>query len=134
MATYRITGFTDVDHVLTVEPAGSDGRGRERWAYELAADDAVIFTGCDLSTPSGTSEDKAAVAALFFLTLRPDDVESDYFDDYGPKQRDWRDCHAEELSLALCDDDGDELDTLARYRTDDVEISDAATPWCNPVA
>lgn len=72
-----------------------------------------------MSSPSGASEDEAAHSALTFLTLRPGDVEAEYFDRYSDIQCEWRDMYAEELSLALYDDESRE--TLRRYRLDDAD-------------
>ncbi len=118
MATYKLDGFTDVTHTLTIDPDGFDACGRRRWRYRLLAGDEAIFTGDDLSSPPWTVEDEAARAALSFLTLREHDVEDEYFTRHGytQAQLDWRDTHAEALSLALCAENGTGVDSLARFR------------------
>jgi len=119
MATYRLDGFTDLPHTLTVAPAGRP-RGRQLyWRYELTAGAEVIFTGDDLgSSADGCSTDQAARSALSFLTLRPGDTDADYFNDYTPAQQAWRDAHAEALAMALYTEHGEEVTDLGRYRQD----------------
>ena len=117
MATYRLDDFADIPHTLTISRAGQDGDGRIRWRYKLAAGNAVIFSGEDLSSPSGTNEDQAARAALGFLTLRPGDTDAGYFGSYSPAQQAWRDAHAEDLSMALITEDGDSASDLGAYRS-----------------
>ena len=124
MAIYKLTGFAEICHALVITPAGGDGPGRERWRYELFAGGSLIFDADDLSSPGGASEDEVAHSALTFLTLRLGDVEAEYFDGYSDIQCEWRDMYAEELSLALYDDESRE--TLRRYRLDDADAETQA--------
>lgn len=126
MAIYTLTGFTEIGHTLVITPAGGDGFGRERWRYELYADGSLIFDAADLSSPSGASEDEVAHSALTFLTLRPGDVEAEYFDDYTPIQCAWRDMYAEDLSLVLYEYES--RASLRRYRVDDADAEIPAGP------
>lgn len=119
MATYKLTGFADIDHALVITSAGRDGFAHERWRYELYAGGSLIFDAADLSSPIGASEDEVAHSALTFLTLRPGDVEAEYFDGYSPVQCAWRDMYAEDLSLVLYEDES--RATLRRYRIDDAD-------------
>jgi hypothetical protein len=63
--------------------------------------------------------EELALTALSFATLRPGDVEEDYFNDYSDVALDWRDRYAEMLSLivadfqALREEDLDEIEAVA---------------------
>lgn len=124
MAIYKLAGFAEIDHALVITPAGCDRFGHERWRYELYADGSLIFDSADLSSPSGASEDEVARSALTFLTLRPGDVEAEYFDDYTPIQCAWRDMYAEDLALVLYEDES--RTSLRRYRVDDADAEMSA--------
>jgi hypothetical protein len=62
----------------------------------------LIFEGEDFAVGMSTPIDSdAAVGSLLgFLSLRPGDVESEYFEGYTASQIEWRDARAEELSFA----------------------------------
>ncbi|MEV0406630.1 hypothetical protein [Actinoallomurus sp. NPDC050550] len=93
----------DADHILEI---GADGRTddhRIRYRYRLSHKKQTIFHGRDFCSGSGprpVAETllQAARSLLGYLTLRPGDVEADYFDEYTPEQLMWRDEFAEELS------------------------------------
>lgn len=94
----------DDDHVLKI---GADCRtddGRIQYSYRLSRSDQTIFQGHDFCSGAGAEPVVGALAhaagsLLGFLTLRPGDVEADYFDEYTRAQIAWRDEFAEELSL-----------------------------------
>lgn len=69
---------------------------------------ATIFEGVDFSTTAGTTYGEAARGVLGFLTLRPGDTDSEYFDGYTPEQIAWRDEYAEELALFALDAEDDQ--------------------------
>lgn len=94
MAGYRLDEFHSIKvvrHAVELH--------RTTWRYELHCDDELIFTGADFSTPGLSSPGEAARSILAFLTLRPGDVESEYFDSYTSYQIAWRDAKAEDLSM-----------------------------------
>ncbi|GAA4491523.1 hypothetical protein GCM10023191_025660 [Actinoallomurus oryzae] len=94
----------DADHILGI---GSDGRtddGRIRYAYHLSRKGCTIFEGRDFCSgsnakPTVEALSHAAGCLLGFLTVRPGDVEEDYFAEYTFQQLSWRDEFAEELSI-----------------------------------
>lgn len=116
MTRFDLSQFTDTPHTLIIEPAGYTPWNGERWHYELYCADQLIFIGTDLGGPSGATEDEMACAAIGFLTLRPGDTDDEYFSDYTPHQCVWRDEYAEELSMILHDENGDEVSDLSVYR------------------
>lgn len=73
--------------------------------YAFWHDGALIFEGSDFAASPlhAIDSDDAVYALLFFLSMRPGsgDVESEYFDDYTPAQRDWAQMYGEELSLLV---------------------------------
>lgn len=46
---------------------------------------------------------RTIAALLSFLSLRPGDVEKEYFDNYTPKQMEFAEQHGEDLSLIVYD-------------------------------
>lgn len=118
MSSFDLTCVTELPHTLIIEPAEYTPWNGERWYYELYCAGRLIFSGKDLGGPSGATEDEIARAAIGFLTLRPGDTDDEYFDDYTPYQCEWRDLYAEELSMILHDEDGDEVSDLSAYRND----------------
>lgn len=94
------------DHTLHVAPERRDEDGRLRWRYVLEHSGRVIFEGNDLTTGAYSEADPADAARtlLSFVTLRPGDVDDEYFDRYTPEQLEWRDSiHAEDLSAYAID-------------------------------
>lgn len=118
MSTFIIDGFTSEPHTLTIEPAGIFPGMRERWSYELFCGDQLIFSGSDMGSPDGVTEEEVAAHALFFLTLRPGDTDKEYFAEYTQEQHDWCTEHAEDLALCLYDENGCEVTDLSPYRID----------------
>jgi len=96
----------DTTHKLEVWDLGIlwDRYGtRQVFGYRFYSGAALVFESVDLSGPTGMSARRAAAEALCFLTLRPGDVEDDYFDDYTPAQIEWRDTYAEDLAGEVFD-------------------------------
>ncbi|WP_329240307.1 hypothetical protein OG417_40015 [Actinoallomurus sp. NBC_01490] len=94
----------DADHVLSIGSDSHTNDGRIRYAYQLSRKGCAIFEGRDFcsggnATPTVEALAHAARCLLGFLTLRPGDVEEDYFAEYTPQQLSWRDAFAEELSI-----------------------------------
>lgn len=122
MSKFVISGFTENVHTLIIEPAGFYREGcpftRERWAYQLFCADTLIFSGSDLGSPAGCTEDTVAVHALGFLTPCPGDTDSEYFSDYTREQLAW--CHANAGPLGSClyDEEGEETADLSAFRDD----------------
>jgi hypothetical protein len=99
--------------VLTMWYTGrSDNYGKDILGYQLTHKGAVIFTGEDFGcSPLYTATSASSASALLgFLTLRPGDVEADYFErhNYTPEQLAWTDTEAEALSMYGMDDFLDE--------------------------
>jgi hypothetical protein len=65
----------------------------------------VIFNGADIFLGCGHEVLKVATfkTVMGFLTLRLGDTDKDYFDEYTPAQIEFRDTHAEYLSLLALD-------------------------------
>jgi hypothetical protein len=103
MAAYDLDGA----HIIHVSREGCNG-GRVQWSYVLEHDGKVIFEGADFSTAVGATYGEAAVGVLGFLTLRPGDTDSEYFDSYTDAQVAWRDEHAEDLAMFAMEYEGEE--------------------------
>ena len=69
-------------------------------AYELYYSGELIFQGADFccSPMHAVDSDQCLGGILTFLSLRPGDVDSKYFDSYTPKQMEFARSHGEELS------------------------------------
>lgn len=65
----------------------------------------VIFEGADYGVPSHQciDSDDAVRGLLVFLTLRPGDTDSEYFEGYTDAQRAFCEEHAEALAMASYD-------------------------------
>ncbi|MEV7012697.1 hypothetical protein [Streptosporangium sp. NPDC051022] len=98
----------DEDHLLEIWPAGYRD-GRIQWYYRLSRKRRTIFAASDIRSAAGTVLStqelvNAARSVLAFLTLRPGDVEAEYFDAYTATQLTWRDRYAEELAAFAMED------------------------------
>lgn len=98
----------DEDHLLEIWPAGHRD-GRIQWYYRLSRKRRTIFAASDIRSATGTVLStqelvKAARSVLAFLTLRPGDVDAEYFDAYTSTQLAWRDRYAEELTAFTLED------------------------------
>jgi hypothetical protein len=100
----------DDDHALELEPIERTDDHRIRWWYRLssASNDTAIFEGDDVCSAVGavvTTQEYAWTArcVLSWLTLRPGDVDADFFRNDTDAQTVWRDAHAEEMSIYTLD-------------------------------
>lgn len=102
MAAYRLHD----EHTIHVSRESRDGH-RTTWHYVLERNGATIFEGADFSAGTELTYGEAAREVLGFLTLRPGDVDEDYFTDheYTPEQIAWRDECAEDLAPFGMEDD-----------------------------
>ena len=87
-----------------------DNRGSAILAYRLSSGGKAIFEGADFSaSPSLAIDSDSAVSSLMaFLTLRPGDADSEYFENYNEDQLAFCANHAEalanEVSFRFCED------------------------------
>lgn len=116
MSRFILPAFTGVPHTLIIERAEYTPWNGERWHYELYCAEQLIFSGDDLGGPPGATEDEMARSAIGFLTLRPGDTDDEYFGGYSEEQCAWRDEYAEELSMILYSETGEEVPDLSKYR------------------
>ena len=80
-------------------------RNKQIAGYRLKQDDVVLFEGEDFyCSPMYTPcSDDAAEEVMGFLTLRPEDVEDEYFEKYTPAQLEYCRKYAEMLDVEVCD-------------------------------
>ena len=88
-----------MDHIRTWMDGGfrlelhdtycTDALGKCRLAYELYHRDQLVFEGDDFccSPLHAIDSDESVAALLGFLSLRPGDTDSEYFDGYTGKLR-----------------------------------------------
>ncbi len=81
-----------------------DCQGKSILAYELLDEEhggKLIFEGDDFhaSPLHAIDSDATAASLLGFLSLRPGDTDSEYFDCYGSEQLEWCQVRGEELAL-----------------------------------
>src|SRR5208283_5328520 len=69
----------------------TDSRGKSILGYRLKMDGKPIFQGEDFhcSPMHCIDSDETVKAIMSFLTLRPGDTDSEYFDNYTPSQLDY---------------------------------------------
>ena len=86
----------------------TDWRGQIKIAYQLSykaidGKRVVVFEGADFcgSPLHADDSDETVKSLLHFLTLRPGDTDSEYFQDYTAEQVVWCTQHAEGLSCAV---------------------------------
>jgi hypothetical protein len=97
--TWTREGFTL--HVYDTDRC--DQHGKAILAYELydqEMGDEPLFTGADFhcSPLHAIDSDETLATLLGFLSLRPGDTDSEYFEHYSQRQRDWCEQRAEDLS------------------------------------
>jgi hypothetical protein len=82
------------------DPNERDSYGKAVLAYEFYHDDTLIYQNEDFhcSPLHGTDSDETVTSLLQFLSLRPGDMDPDYFNDYSPEQLAWCMEHGEQLS------------------------------------
>lgn len=68
----------------------------------------VLFRGSDFATPNAIDGDASVRGLMSFLTLKPGDTDSDYFEGYTPAQLAYADHHAEALQMAVIDKFGED--------------------------
>lgn len=68
-------------------------------AYEFYHDGKLIFSGADFfcSPCVAVDSDQCVGSLLTFLSLRPGDMDDEYFEDYTTEQMDFAQSHGEEL-------------------------------------
>lgn len=101
--------------VLTTWDTGRTGfGGKYLVGYRLESVDngarAVVFEGEDFgcSPMHAVDADETCRGVMSFLTLRPGDTDSEYFDSYTPEQLEFAGEHAEALGCAVSDRFGEE--------------------------
>jgi hypothetical protein len=95
---WRKSGFT----LRLWDTNTRDWRGQSRLAYELKDGRKVIFAGEDFAgSPMHSDDSLETVASLLgFLTCKPGDTDSEYFDKYTEDQMDWcQSFRCEELAM-----------------------------------
>ena len=75
----------------TFVPCGRGYMGDTFLAFQFSDRGRVIFAGQAFAPPLGVAidSDECVAACLFSFTLRPGDVEEEFFDGYTPRQRAW---------------------------------------------
>jgi len=110
--TWRRDGFS-----LRLYDTGRTGDyGKARLAYRFRDRGTLIFEGDDFfCSPMHAIDSLDCVYSLLgFLSLRPGDTDSEYFDGYTPEQMAWcQSGRAEWLSCLVCD--GEERLSKLRY-------------------
>ncbi len=80
--------------------------GKHILAYRFWDGEALIFEGADYGcSPMHAIDSDGAVAGLLaFLSLKPGDTDSEYFEDYSPEQMAWcQGGRAEQLGCWVCE-------------------------------
>ena len=94
----------------------TDGRGVTIIAYQLDDERAgcPIFVGADFagSPLSADDSDECLRSLLGFLSLRPGDVEPEYFEHYSAEQLAFAEIHGEELGCYAFDDSASHWDEV----------------------
>jgi len=69
--------------------------------YRFWDGDELMFEGKDYGVPRGTklTDGSVVVTLLGFIGLKPGDTDDEYFENYTPKQLEWADQRAEDVSL-----------------------------------
>jgi hypothetical protein len=100
--TWRRDGFS-----LRLYDTGRTGQyGKARLAYRFRDKGKLIFEGDDFfCSPLHAIDSLDSVYSLLaFLSLRPGDTDSEYFESYTPEQMNWcQSGRAEWLSCIVCD-------------------------------
>lgn len=89
------------DHRLILWETGRrDSMGKTVLAYRLITPEGdTVFEGADYAVPGIIDDDECLRGLLGFLTLKPGDTDSEYFDKYTPEQMAWVELNAENLSM-----------------------------------
>lgn len=105
---YRIRGAFGVPNILALRRVGFDAWGCSLWYFLLTVEDATVTGGTVSGPPGVNDDDRAAQVALTHI------IERSAAD---PDVRRWHRTHAAHLAVALFDDEGHPIPTLAAYRT-----------------
>lgn len=91
----------------TWDTGRTDHLGKSIIRYEFSDRKGCIFKGSDFacSPMHAIDSDECVRALLSFLTLRPGDTDSEYFDNYTPEQLDFANEHGETLQMYTLDDE-----------------------------
>ena len=75
--------------------------GKSILAYKFYHEEELIFEGNDFCcSPMNSIDSDVTVGTLLsFLSLQEGDIESEYFENYTDKQKEFRDVHGERLSM-----------------------------------
>lgn len=92
--------------------------GKSIMGYQLTMDKTVLFSGEDFfcSPMYEPCSDEVVEELMSFLTLKPDDMEDEYFErhKYGPVQMEYAENHAEMLSMEVSCRFGEDRDSEDR--------------------
>ena len=91
-----------------------DFNNRPNILYKVKTPTGVIFQGRDFSPSANCFQDplgrESRCHLLNFLTLKPGDTDSEYFDSYTPEQLEWADSQENENAsldlMGLCEEMG----------------------------
>lgn len=103
----------ETGHVLSLwDTFKTDSYGKSILAYELAAPNGgeATFKGADFhcSPMYPIDSDDALRSLLGFLTLRPGDTDSEYFEDYTAAQLEFAETYGEELACIYAEPEDSE--------------------------
>lgn len=100
-------------HVLTTWDANTRAHtGQHQLRYEFRnPDGSVLFEGADygVAPAHAVDSDAALLGLLAFLTLKPGDTDSDYFEDYTPEQMSWAtssECESLSCDVSIAENEG----------------------------
>ena len=120
------SGLTDVaNHRLHIWETGKrcrTGQWEIGYAFYPAGASDPLFVGEDFGcAPSDAIDSDACLLGIIsFLTLKPGDTDSEYFEAYTPAQLDWaQSCAAETLAILPYDAELSRGDSEAYYSFDD---------------
>jgi hypothetical protein len=108
--TWRRAGFT-LELWDTQVPTGTGRLAHTLLAYRLSDRGRTVFAGDGFAPPLGVAidSDECVAACLFWLALKPGEVEEEFFDGYTHDQWAWIESgRADDLSTILWHLEGDE--------------------------
>lgn len=91
----------------TWDTGQTDHLGKSILRYQFQQGDKLLFEGEDFacSPMNAIDSDESVRALLSFLTLRPGDTDSEYFENYTQEQLDFASEHGETLQMYTLDDE-----------------------------
>jgi len=97
----HVRAWTGGDFRLELFTAYQFRHGKDILAYQFFHRDRLVFEGHDFgcSPMHAIDGDETVAALLHFLSLKPGDTDSEYFEGYTPEQLDFARQHGEELYL-----------------------------------